>query len=342
MYFKKAAIFGLLSLVYCCFFSCSNISYLVFEENKLMEIPSGFPSIVFSEGNEYTKSRWKLGKRLFYDPILSLNNTISCSSCHKSENAFSDVIPLSLGDGNVFGRSNAPTLTNIGYNPYFTRAGGVPTLEMQILVPIQEHDEFNTNILDIVDKLRLDSTYTKQARIAYNRELDPYVITRAIANFERSLISGNSDYDKFHFQNKLNAMTKSQQRGELLFNSERTNCFQCHSGFNFTNYAFENNGLYTNYADPGRMKLTKEENDKAKFKVPTLRNIELSAPYMHDGSINTLAEIINHYNSGGQVHKSKNVFIKPLGLNELEKADLLAFLYSLTDKNFVNNKKFKK
>lgn len=335
------AVFG--SLLICCFLcSCGDAIYSDLEEKKIFNNPAGFPAIVFPEGNEYTKSRWKLGKRLFYDPTLSVNNTISCASCHKAENAFSDTIALSIGDGNLFGRGNASTLANIGYNPYFTRAGGVPTLEMQILVPIQEHDEFNTNILDIVEKLKQDPTYVLQAKKAYNRELDPFVITRAIANFERSFISGNSDYDKFHFQDNKKAMSESQQRGEFLFKSEKTSCTQCHSGFNFTSYTFENNGLYTNYKDTGRKRLTANEVDLARFKVPTLRNIQLTGPYMHDGSIKTLKEVINHYNSGGQVHKNKSAFIKPLALNEIEKADLEAFLNSLTDKKFVTNKIYKK
>lgn len=329
-------------LLICCFlYSCGDAIYSDFEEKKIFNNPAGFPAIVFPDGNEYTQSRWQLGKRLFYDTKLSVNNTISCASCHKAENAFSDTLPFSKGDGNLFGRGNAPTLANIGYNPYFTRAGGVPTLEMQILVPIQEHDEFNTNILDIVEKLKQDPSYVQQAQKAYKREFDPFVLTRAIANFERSFVSANSDYDKFHYQNKKKSMTVSQQRGEILFKSEKTNCTQCHSGFNFTNYAFENNGLYLNYKDTGRKRLTNIEDDLARFKVPTLRNIALTGPYMHDGSIKTLKEVINHYNSGGQIHKNKSPFIKPLGLNEIEKEDLEAFLKSLTDIKFVTNKIYK-
>lgn len=311
-------------------YSCTKDPVFESQENNIMQIPEGFPSIIFPQGNEFTFERWSLGKRLFYDPIMSVNNTISCASCHHAQNAFSDTVAFSLGDNNLIGRSNAQTLTNIAYHPYYTRAGGVPTLEMQILVPIQEHDEFNTNILDIVEKLKKDSSYTQASRIAYNREIDPFVITRAIANFERSFISGNSDYDK----NKLSA---SAQKGKELFMSTKTNCSQCHSGFNFTNYTFENNGLYTNYADSGRMRLTQLESDRARFKVPTLRNIELTAPYMHDGSIKTLEEVITHYNSGGKVHANKSTLIKPLGLTQQEQDDIVAFLKTLTDYTFINN-----
>ena len=308
------------------------------EEDNIMNIPVGFPSISFTEGNEYTKARWELGKRLFYDPVMSKQNTLSCATCHHAQNAFSDTVALSIGDNNAIGKSNAPTLTNIAYHPYFTRAGGVPTLEMQILVPIQEHDEFNTNILDIVEKLKQDPSYVSQIKTAYNREPDPYVITRAIANFERSFISGNARYDQYYFQNKK-IFTQKEINGLQLFMSSKTNCSQCHSGFNFSNYAFENNGLYLNYADSGRMRLTKLESDRARFKVPTLRNIAVTAPYMHDGSIKTLDEVIAHYNTGGQAHPHKSSLIKPLGLSNQEKQELLAFLHTLTDTEFLNNKK---
>jgi cytochrome c peroxidase len=316
-------------------FSCIKDPVFESQENNMIQIPEGFPSITFPQGNEFTLERWQLGKRLFYDPIMSVNNTISCASCHHAQNAFSDTVAFSIGDNNLAGRSNAPTLTNIAYNPYFTRAGGVPTLEMQILVPIQEHDEFNTNILDIVEKLKKDSSYTQASRQAYNREIDPFVITRAIANFERSLISGNANFDK-------NKFSTSALNGKNLFMSNKTNCSQCHSGFNFSNYTFENNGLYINYADSGRMRLTQLETDRARFKVPTLRNIELTAPYMHDGSFKTLNEVVAHYNTGGQYHKNKSTFIKPLGLSQQEQNDIVAFLKTLTDYSFINNKNFQK
>jgi cytochrome c peroxidase len=124
--------------------------------------------------------------------------------------------------------------------------------------------------------------------------------------------------------------------------SNKTNCSQCHSGFNFTNYTFENNGLYTNYADSGRMRLTQIESDRARFKVPTLRNAQLTAPYMHDGSIKTLEEVVAHYNTGGKIHANKSTLIKPLGLTQQEQNDIVAFLNTLTDYTFINNKNLQK
>lgn len=285
-------------------------------------------------------ARWELGKQLFYEKQLSKNNTLSCASCHKQEFAFSDNVALSLGDNNDIGSSNAPSLTNIGYHPYFTRAGGVPTLEMQILVPIQEHNEFNTNMLDVIDKLKQNNSYVQQAQDAYGRDLDAFVITRAISTFERSLISGNSRYDKYINNSSFHPLTPSELRGLQLFNSQRTNCSSCHSGFNFTNYTFENNGLYLNYADSGRMRVTQLTQDRAKFKVPTLRNVAFTAPYMHDGSFTSLQQVIDHYNSGGKAHVNKSAWVRPLQLTAQEKSDLLNFLNTLSDDSFVRNNHF--
>ncbi|MEZ4805697.1 MAG: cytochrome c peroxidase [Bacteroidia bacterium] len=307
----------------------------------LLSIPDYFPPIPFPSDNTFTEERWTLGKALFYDKALSRNETVSCGSCHKPHLAFSDDVAVSLGDLNTLGRSNAPSLTNIGYNPYFTRAGGVPTLEMQVNVPIQEHDEFNFNIVDIVERLKDNAYYQDASLKAYNRDLDPYVITRAIATFERSIISGNSPYDKFTYQNKPEALSTAEKKGMDLFFSSRTNCSECHSGFNFSTYAFENNGLHERYSDSGRMRITKAESDRDKFKVPTLRNVELTSPYMHDGSLKTLTEVVEHYNTGGVNHKNKSQFIKALQLTEEEKTNLVAFLKSLTDYEFANQSKYK-
>lgn len=303
----------------------------------LLETPEGFSEMEFPEDNEYTEARWKLGKKLFYDPIMSSDYSVSCASCHKPELAFSDVEAFSAGAEGSPGTRNSPSLANVGYHPYFTREGGVPTLEMQILVPIQEHNEFNTNILTIADRLNEDEEYIQMSKDAYDRIPDPYVITRSIATFERTLVSGDSPYDR----NLRGAasLSLSALRGMALFFSDKTNCSNCHTGFNFTNYAFENNGLYANYEDAGRYRLTRDSADLSVFKVPSLRNVELTAPYMHDGSIPDLSGVIAHYNSGGESHVNKSPLIRPLNLSDQEREDLVAFLKSLTDITFISNEK---
>lgn len=304
---------------------------------QIMEIPLGFPEIEHPEGNEYTPERWELGKRLFYDPILSKDGSISCASCHDPSLAFSDNQSVSIGSGGLLGTRNSPSLANVAYHPYYTREGGLPTLEMQILVPIQEHNEFNNNIVLIADTLSKIPSYVQMAKAAYDREPGAFVITRALSQFERSMISGQSIYDLEYNYDIKGSMSDAALRGKELFDSERMSCSTCHSGFNFTNYSFENNGLYDEYPDNGRERLTQDPNDKALFKIPSLRNVEITGPYMHDGSMETLAEVIEHYNTGGSGHINKSELVQPLNLTENEKSDLLAFLKSLTDQNFISN-----
>ena len=321
------------------FYSCQKDHINATVENPLLKIPKGFPSVEWPSDNAFTQERWELGKKLFFDPILSKDSSISCASCHLPSLAFSDDQPTSTGAFNRPGTRNAPTLGNVAYQPYYLREGSVPTLEMQVLVPIQEQNEFAHNIVDIAEELKAIKTYVDLSKSAYNREPDAFVITRAIATFERTLISGNSAYDQFLNGNET-ALSESQKRGMDLFFSEKTNCSQCHSGFNLTNYNFENNGLYETYLDIGRERITNNPDDNGRFKIPSLRNIELTGPYMHDGSISTLETVIEHYNSGGKSHHNKSPFIKELNLSPQQKEDMVEFLISLTDYSFCNNPVF--
>ncbi|MCB0807217.1 MAG: hypothetical protein KDC05_15575 [Bacteroidales bacterium] len=308
-------------------------------DEALMEVPSHFPIPDFPVDNPFSEPAWKLGKMLFYDTRLSKDQKVSCASCHLPGNAFSDTVSFSRGFEGLAGTRNAPSLANVAYHPYFTREGGVPTLEMQVLVPVQEHNEFNFNIIEIAERLSDDGEYNDLALMAYDRELDYYVIPRALATFERSLISGNSKYDLY--LNGKASLNEMEWQGLALFQSEDLSCVVCHSGFNFTSYEFANNGLYTEYSDPGRFRLTGEEADLAMFKIPSLRNIEVTGPYMHDGSIKTLEGVIEHYNSGGKTHPHRSPLIRPLGLSQQEKLALMAFLKTLTDETFIGNEKFR-
>jgi cytochrome c peroxidase len=297
-------------------------------------IPDGFPAIEFPADNAFTKERWLLGKALFYEKQLALDSSVSCASCHSQQFGFSDNVALSKGFKQRLGNRNAPSIINVAYHPYFTREGGVPSLEMQVLVPIQEHNEFNNNILDIAKRLSSNQNLQNLSYLAYNRPLDFYVIPRALATFERSLISGNSKFDQY--KKGTLSLSDDEQKGMNLFFSDRTNCSDCHGGFNFTNYQFENNGLYETYNDPGRKRLTGLDSDLAKFKVPSLRNIEVTAPYMYDGSLPDIEAVINHYNSGGKQHPNKSEKIKALQLSQDEKKQIIAFLKTLTDASFLN------
>ncbi len=305
-------------------------------------VPAGFPVPNIPADNSISQDRVTLGKMLFYDPILSRDSSLSCATCHKSELAFTDGLAKSSGIDGQFTMRNSPTLANVAYNPYFLSEGGVPTLEQQILVPIQEHVEFDNNILIVAEALNRRQDIVDLAQKAYGRIPDPFVITRSIAAFERTIMSGESSYDQYLTGINKNALSDAQTRGKNLFFSEKLNCSQCHSGFTFTNYTFQNNGLYKVYADPGRKRLTGKSEDEAMFKVPTLRNIELTGPYMHDGSLKSLEDVVEHYNSGGEIHFNKSKLIKPLNLTKSQKIDLVEFLKSLTDFGLIKDKRFKK
>ena len=322
--------------------SCTDTISEVVAPDYVQYMPGNFAEVSYPTDNEHTSERWKLGRKLFYDPVLSIDSSKSCSSCHKSHLAFSDSVSLSKGVKGREGTSNSPSLSNVAFHPYYTRAGGVPSLEMQVLVPLQEHNEFDFNILDAGKKIAKDSTYQNMSLLAYGISPDYSVITRALATFERSLVSNKSPFDQYHYKNNTKALDTEQKKGMALFYSTKTNCFKCHGGFNFTTYSFENNGLYEAYQDMGRHRLTKKETDISRFKTPSLRNVEVTAPYMHDGSMSTLTQVIEHYNNGGKKHPNKSTFIKPLHLSPIEKEQLLAFLTSLTDQSFISNKEYKK
>lgn len=305
-----------------------------------LNIPVGFPPMNIPADNQLTVKRVELGKMLFFDKALSADSSIACASCHFPDKGFSDIISLSLGIKGNPGIRNSPPLGNIGYHDRFFRDGGVPTLEQQVLAPIADKSEMNFSIAGVVERLKQNQTYVTLSGIAYGREPDAFVVTRAIAAFERTLITGNSPFDKYQYHGVESALNESEKRGMALFNSTRTNCSGCHSGFNVTNLSFRNIGLYETYADTGRKRITQLDEDYGKFKVPSLRNVEVTGPYMHDGSIHSLEDVINHYDIGGKENPYKDPFIKPIGLTKEEKDDLINFLKSLTDNEFLQNPAF--
>ncbi len=300
----------------------------------LVDVPPGFSEQLYPSDNQLTPERVRLGKMLFFSKELSRTRAVSCASCHDPSLAFTDGRATSIGVDGRMGTRNAPSLANVGYQPYFMREGGVPTLEMQVLVPVQEHNEFDMNMLDVVARLQQDSLVQTLSRSAYQRDVDAYVITRAIASFERTLVSGRSRAD-------LDRLTTQEEQGRMLFMSSRTRCTSCHGGVLYTTHAFANNGALANYTDVGRYRLTNNESDRYMFKVPSLRNVGVTAPYMHNGSIATLREVIDGYNRGGMGHPATDASIRPLGLSDQECAAIEAFLRSLTDNGFLNDMRFR-
>ncbi|MCG8327876.1 MAG: c-type cytochrome [Chitinophagales bacterium] len=321
------------------FSSCQKDPKSLLDETPyLLSIPNGFPTPSFPEDNELTVARVTLGKRLFYDPILSVDSTISCANCHKQELAFADDQAISPGVMGRKGFRNATTLTNIAYLSYVNKDGGVPKLDLQPIVPIEDHDEMAFTILEASDLLNTIPDYRDAFLKAYDKEASPFTITRSLGAFMRTFISGNSYYDQY--KQGLNNLSADALAGMNLFFSEQTNCSSCHSGFNFTDNSFRNNGLYEDYSDWGRRRVTLLMEDDGKFRVPTLRNIALTAPYMHDGSLADLEMVVQHYNNGGSNHTAKDSLIRPLNLSETEQHQLIAFLNTLTDTSFIHNPEF--
>ena len=298
--------------------------------------PHYFPNITFPEGNEPTQLRFELGRKLFYEKQLSKNEDVSCASCHRLPAAFTDGRTVSSFHENEFAR-NAPTLANLAWAPYFMSEGGVPTLELQALGPIHEKHELALSMEEVIARLKNKSNYSILSKSAYGRELDAFTITRALACFERALISGDSKFDRYYFL-KSNDYSDVEQKGMELFFSERTQCSSCHALPFFTDYQFYSLGLED--ADIGLERRTYSAADRGKFKTPTLRNIELTAPYMHNGSMSSLEEVVSFYNNGGGTRSTKDSRVKPMNLSKEEEAELVAFLKTLTDWNFVQHENF--
>jgi cytochrome c peroxidase len=211
------------------------------------------------------------------------------------------------------------------------------SLEMQVIVPIQEHVEMGMKMSEVIQRLKAVPEYQMAARDIFNRDFDPWVLTRSISAFERTLLSVNSRFDQYYYGKNSKAMTTEEIKGWKLF-SEKLYCTSCHPAPYFTTFKAENNGLYKDFGkDEGRFRIHHDSIDIGKFKVPSLRNIELTFPYMHDGSKNSIEEIISHYEKGGMNHWNQNHIITPFKLSAKEKNQLKAFLFALTDTSFMIN-----
>lgn len=299
-----------------------------------VHVPPHFPPPPCPQDNTLTEARVELGRKLFFDPVLSIDSSISCASCHKPALAFADELPVSPGVGGRLATRNAPSLVNLAYRPNMLRDGGVPTIEMQVLVPVQEHAEMDFNLLDIAARLRRDSAYTHMSRHAYMRAPDPYVVTRALSAYERTLISGDSEWDHFQQSPKKAGMSGKNKEGWRVF--QKKGCINCHSGIFLTDNSRRNNGLKLQYADSGYARISEMPEDVGKFLVPGLRNLRHTAPYMHDGSLSNLESVVEHYAKGGSGHRNQDALIQPFTLSAKEKSALLHFLeYGLEDLDFL-------
>lgn len=305
--------------------------------NSNKSLISPIEKIQTTDESQLAKEKIELGRKLFFDRRLSSNETVSCASCHVPEYAFTDRKPVSEG---IFGRKtqrNSPSILNAALLKTVMFDAHLTSLEMQAIVPIQEHVEMDMKMQDLIKRLKNVNEYQLAAKKIFNRDFDPFVLTRSIAAFERSLKSSNSKFDQYMYQNKKNAISKDELAGWKIF-SEKLYCTNCHPAPDFTTYEAENNGLYYEFGeDKGRFRIFNDSTDIGKFKVPSLRNIELTFPYMHDGSLTSIDQIIDHYSVGGKKHPLQNSIIKPFELTENEKTQLKKFLFSLTDTSYMSD-----
>jgi len=270
----------------------------------------------------------KMGKALFFDMRLSSDNSISCASCHNPNLAFADTVAKSSGVNGKHAGRNSPSIINAGFAPHFMGEGQVPSLEMQVLLPLLDENEMGAEINAVIKELK--PFYNETSLEVFGKSFDAYVLTRALATYERTLVAYSSPFDLYIQGIDTSAINDAAKKGWELFN-EKMNCVACHPYPKFTSYALKNNAIKEKYFDPGRYKVTGRFKDKGKFKVPSLRNVALTHPYMHDGSYKTLHEVINNYSAGGKNHPNKDSLIKAYHLEESDKLNLIAFLESLTD-----------
>jgi cytochrome c peroxidase len=304
--------------------------------------PAGFPAgpvaLTAPAGNALTEARAQLGRRLFFEASLSRTRTVSCSSCHRQEAAFSDPSAVSMGVEGKLGTRNAPSLVNLAWGTHFFWDGRAGTLEEQAGMPIVNPVEMDLPLADAVARVAAGG-YGPAFEAAYGGAPTEETLRFALASFVRTLVSGASPYDR-HREGDDATFDADAKRGEELFFSDRAACFHCHPTGALTNDGFFNNGSFDAGGDVGRQGVTGRAGDLGKFKVPGLRNVAASAPYMHDGAVATLEAVIEQYDRGGRGHASTDPQIAPLGLTAREKTDLVAFLRALTDEAFLTDARF--
>lgn len=341
------------------------------------QLRDGFPKPQVPDNNPMTPEKVALGRHLFYDKNLSFNQQQSCATCHQQAYAFAEPKVTSTGTSGEKIRRNAPALVNIAYNKTLTWAhDGIKDIETQLLIPMFGESPIELGITGheetVLNRFKTEK-YQAMFEDAFPDETISFnTINKAIASFVRSLISLNSPFDQYAYDGKDDALSESAIRGMTLFFSEKFECHHCHGGFNFTQSTFHekqlldrrpfhNTGMYNindegayPASDDGLFEITHNPKDHGRFRAPTLRNIEVTAPYMHDGTLETLEDVIDFYAAGGQnitqgenrgdgtQNPLKSPFVRGFDISPEEKEDLLAFLKSLTDPSFLNNPKHSK
>lgn len=333
----KKLIYLILSL-----FVLSSFIFLLENEHPFY-VPQGWPKPVYDfKESPLSREKFELGRTLFYDPDLSRDSTISCASCHLQFTGFTHVDhPLSHGIEDQIGARNSPVLINLAWSNAFHWDGGVGSLNKQAINPITHPKEMDNTIPEVLRRLNGSSYYKKRFYAAFGDSvIRTYHLIKALGNFTVSLVSANSKYDQVMRGEKGVQFSDQEQKGLNLF---RQQCASCHQEPLFTTNHFKRNGLPLDSSlnDLGRMQITNRKSDSLLFKIPTLRNVEFSFPYMHDGRFKTLRQVMDHY---GELHRKPKQVSKELrkipALSSEEKKDLIAFLKTLSDKEFLYNRDF--
>lgn len=324
-------------------FSCNKEDDITDVDNiNEIKIPENFPDPVYNyDNNPYTNNGFELGRKLFYDKNLSADKKISCASCHRQSFAFSDPgNAVSQGVEGREGRRNSPAMFNLLWHESFMWDGGVNHIEVMPLAPLQEPDEMDMSLNEILSYLNENNEYSNLFKNVFDTtEISSQQLLFALTQFMGALVSSNSKYDKV--QNGEESFNSEEFKGYNLF---KDNCVQCHTEPLFTDNQFHNNGLDNtfNTDDLGRFEITQNPNDSAKFKTPSIRNIALTYPYMHDGRFSSLEEVIEFYSSGISSSSSldENLPVGGFDFTSKEKQALLSFLNTLTDWDFVYDIRF--
>ena len=287
--------------------------------------------------NKPVTTKAQLGELLFNENILSLDSSVSCASCHKPEFGFADTVAFSYGINYKLTSRNTPSVLNMKFRDKLFWDGRAASLEEQSLMPIANPDEMGLPITEAVKRLNKNSYYKNLFIKIFKEKPNKKNLASAFAAYEKTLETWNTKFDKAI--DEKDTLTESEERGRELFIGDKAKCFECHSGFDFTDDDFKNIGLYNGNNDAGRYTITKKKSDLGKFKTPGLRNVAVTAPYMHDGRFKTLEEVVEFYNNPGSfVPNAVNIdtlLEAPLGLSKQEKADLVAFMKTLTDKKYI-------
>lgn len=313
------------------FFSCSN-SPKDWRDNYKLPKGVSFPE---ADSNSFpTQERVDLGRMLFFDPILSKDSTVSCGTCHVPALAYSDGQQISKGVNHAAGFRNTPGLINLWWMPVYFADSSIPTLEMLVEAPLHAENEMFTDYPTVIDKLRASKKYAQKFDQVWEKPADPYTLTRSLSAFMRSLVSFEAPIDKF-MAGDSSALSSTALIGFQIFSSDSLNCISCHDYPHFSDYQLYK--LQLDSFDKGRMRITNLPEDEGKFRTPSLRNVAISSPYLHNGSLQNLDQVIEFY--ANPTPEMRTLGLNPFHLQESETLALKEFLKSLTDSAFIEKEK---